>query len=520
MRSAKFMAVALLLCGISVLAATGLAAVLRPGAPRPRTSLKMPPGLFAGWKKPDLVLVLSAQQHGYLLPCGCSTPQTGGLERRYNLVQLLAARGWPVAAVDLGDVAQREGPRKLPNVQGLVKYRTSMEALDRMGYLAVGLGEYEAALSLTTALAEYALNNKSPRVLAANLKDKDRDFPEQVGNAVVKEVAGSGLRLGVGGLVGPSVQDAIKGPAAKFDDNRRVVPRLAADLKQAADLVVLLYQGSLAEAKALAGARKDFHIVLCLSPADDDLPRSEPVWEGDTLLTSLGHKARHVGVVGVWRTGKPKKPFEFRYQLVTLGPEFATPDDEVAGHPILDKMEQYTRELKDHNYLGQYGQRKHPNQLALPDAYPKYEGSDKCQKCHETAYDKWEKSKHAHAYDALVKATRPSLRQHDAECIVCHTVGFGYDSGYKNATETPHLKNVGCESCHGPGSEHVKKPRDERWYRLLNPWKAKPDETAAEKRQRELRIDTFCQSCHDIDNDSHYKFKDRWPPIAHPTYAE
>ena len=34
-------------------------------------------------------------------------------------------------------------PRQLPNVQGLIKYRYSMEALKQMDYLAVGLGEYE-----------------------------------------------------------------------------------------------------------------------------------------------------------------------------------------------------------------------------------------------------------------------------------------------------------------------------------------------------------------------------------------
>src|SRR5204862_8174753 len=128
-----------------------------------------PPHLFNGWSKPDLVLLLSAEQHGYLLPCGCSRPQVGGLERRHNFLQLLKAKGWPVAAVDLGDIPQRQGPRLLPNVQGLIKYRYSMESLDKMGYLAVGLGAYEAELSLFSVLGEYALNFKTPRVLAANL---------------------------------------------------------------------------------------------------------------------------------------------------------------------------------------------------------------------------------------------------------------------------------------------------------------------------------------------------------------
>src|SRR5262249_10549475 len=142
------------------------------------------------------------------------------------------------------------------------------------------------------------------------------------------------------------------------------------------------------------------------------------------------------------------------------------------------------------------------------------------KKCHESAYNVWLKSKHSHAYESLVKATRPALRQHDGECIVCHTVGFTYQTGYRNERDTPHLKNVGCESGHGPASEHVKNPKDARWYALLNPWRPKENEKPEEKELRKLRIDKFCQECHDVDNDVKYKFESRWPDIAHPTYVE
>src|SRR5262245_61436935 len=68
------------------------------------------PLLFREWPKPDFVLLLSGQQHGYVLPCGCSRPQYGGLERRYNFLKSLEQRGWPVVAVDLGDVPQTQAP--------------------------------------------------------------------------------------------------------------------------------------------------------------------------------------------------------------------------------------------------------------------------------------------------------------------------------------------------------------------------------------------------------------------------
>ena len=142
-RGLAFQLAALGLIVVSGLAGTGLARWLKsPPSVAPPSILS--PQLFRNWGKPDLVLVVSGEQHGYLLPCGCSHPQKGGLERRYNLIEALRERGWPVDAVDLGNVPQivaPSGPVGLPNIQGLIKYRYAMKAMAIMGYTAVGIGE-------------------------------------------------------------------------------------------------------------------------------------------------------------------------------------------------------------------------------------------------------------------------------------------------------------------------------------------------------------------------------------------
>jgi len=521
-RSARHMVLATTLCLVSALAITGLAYLLRPGPvpgpasapPKRLTSLKLPEGLFRGWKKPDLAILTSGQQYGYLLPCGCSRPQYGGLERRHNLLQVLRSEGWPVTAVDVGDVPQDRGIRDMPNVQGLIKYRVAMESMKDMGYLAVSLGEREAALNLFTVLAEFALNNPTPRVLAGNVKDRDSLFPEQLYAWKVSPVPDSSLRVGVFAVISPTVQKKIKDEKIKFEDNRLAIPRILREMEaEKPDFRVLLYQGQANEARTLAGDHKSLNLIVCLS--DTDEPSAEPIKVGDTLIVSSGHKGRHVGVVGAWKTGHRDRPFELKYQLVSLGEEFMTPDDERKDHPILRRMEDYTRELQKQNYLAKVSPVKHPMQLRFNNATPIFVGSDACKKCHSDAYDVWKESKHAHAYETLVKVKHPGLRQHDPECIVCHTVGFGYESGFRSERETPKLKDVGCESCHGPGSEHVKNPKDTRWYAEMNPWRAKENETEQEKARRILKMDQFCQTCHDVDNDVKWKFDLRWPPIKH-----
>lgn len=471
-----------------------------------------PPALFKRWpadRKPDFAFLLTGEMFGYIQPCGCSSPQYGGLARRWNFVQKeLKGRGWPVVALDLGDVAQRSGP------QTKLKYTYSMKALKKLGYLAMGTGTNEFALPLQDALAIYTLNEGKPWPLAANLKDRENAFFNCVKAAHVTTAEESPVRIGVIGIVSPSVIDQVRDPAAKFDSTKQALaPAIKALSQSEPEMYVLLYQGSLEEARALAKAYREFSVILALSKEEE--PREDPVKEGNTLIINVGHKGRKVGVLGAFRNPKGSaQKFDFHYQLCSIGPEYETPKGQEAGNEIHALLEEYAKEVKSQNFLAQHARTKHPIQLDPRYTTSVYVGSEKCKKCHEEAYRVWAKSPHSHSYKTLVDSDRPGLRQYDPECAVCHVTALNYVGGFMNENATPHLQDNGCENCHGPASMHLKNTADTNLHALMNPFKPKPNETAAQRERRMNALDQACQKCHDIDNDVNWNIN-KWNKIVH-----
>jgi len=104
------------------------------------------------WPKPDVALVFSGEQNGYLEPCGCAglENQKGGLKRRFTFLKQLRDKDWNVVAMDLGGQEIRTG------VQAMRKVDFSYSALMKMGYTVVGFGPGE--LKLGTDLTYIVLN--------------------------------------------------------------------------------------------------------------------------------------------------------------------------------------------------------------------------------------------------------------------------------------------------------------------------------------------------------------------------
>jgi hypothetical protein len=534
--------------------------------------------VFPNWpkdKKPEFVIALTGQTYGYLQKCGCSDPQKGGLERRWNFFEGFKALGIECVPLDLGDVSPHMSEEnKLDPAQAVLKYATAMRAMKAMGYRAVGLGKEEFALGLLEVIAAYALQqgNDKPQILGANfagldingnMTDKALVFPNAKGEAAIRDweiiPATDKVAIGVVAIIGdPVVQDVKKADSSLAfaeppkSNSAKIIEQSLAAMDKAAvkpSLKVLLYNGPIDLAQKAAAAFPQFQIVVCRSEESEPpnaplvVPQKNGNNSGSTLVIRVGHKGQNCGVVGVFADGKGG--FDLQYQRVALTPEFETPEGKEDGNPALVELERYSKTVKDRDFLTKNRKVLHPSQVLNKDA--KYAGSQSCVGCHngpvhngvDNSWTVYADSKHNQAYNALAKiAKRPSLRQFDGECIRCHTVGYDYISGFKDEVKTPALVNVGCESCHGPGSLHNANPNNKQLALALSPWKVNgqgklPEvariqeyfaETDAAKKQKiltpaeyqtMLRVDRTCQTCHNAENDPHFKFETFWPKIAH-----
>jgi len=100
-------------------------------------------------------------------------------------------------------------------------------------------------------------------------------------------------------------------------------------------------------------------------------------------------------------------------------------------------------------------------------AEARFVGSKKCQACHFAEHKSWSATRMARALDLLkpgaaaeakTKAGLDPARDYTADpgCLACHATGAGRPGGFASAIETPDLGGVGCEACHGAGSEYLK----------------------------------------------------------------
>jgi peroxiredoxin/nitrate/TMAO reductase-like tetraheme cytochrome c subunit len=124
-----------------------------------------------------------------------------------------------------------------------------------------------------------------------------------------------------------------------------------------------------------------------------------------------------------------------------------------------------------------------------------YVGSNACKSCHPAEFATWAAGPHASAGKTLTAEKRGG----DAACLACHTTAIGRTGGFPlrgKLADHADLGRVGCESCHGPGGEHVKPESTKRGSIV-----------SLGDKCDSCVILQICGTCHDEANDPGFEFK-------------
>lgn len=150
-----------------------------------------------------------------------------------------------------------------------------------------------------------------------------------------------------------------------------------------------------------------------------------------------------------------------------------------------------------------------------------YIGSAKCKMCHMTAksgaqFKIWQESAHSKAFetlktpkaDEIAKAKGLTVPAAQApECVACHVTAHGKAAAVRGGVTD--AEGVGCEACHGPGSEYQK-------MTVMKQLAA--GEVEAAKVGLVVPTEALCKTCHNEKSPTYkaFDFKTFSAKIAHP----
>lgn len=420
----------------------------------------MTPARAARIDDPLFSIYVTGADQGVLEPCGCSGGQLGGIGRRATLLSALQAQDPNPLTLSIGGLPGGD------NALHLIRYEILLLCLAEMGYDAVGLGPEELNLG-ADAVRDASELVDFPFLLSNVRISEEVDLPHE--RYLLKDMNGCLVRI-VALLADSNEEDLPEW--AEYIPPIEAMDEIDAETMDA-ELTIVLFRGDRIEAKELDDLLPDpklfFYTFDHSEPQVYDFGKNE----GEIKYLSPGDRGRFL----IWcRVGYDDMGDLAPAEPVTEPLELHYPESEI----VATYMEWYRERV-----IGEEVMAGMVEILPAPKGAP-FIGGETCALCHEKAHDTWMASAHAHAYKTLVDVKR----DFDPECISCHSIGFGYKTGFADVDLTPHLLDVGCESCHGPCSDHV---------------------ASAGKIPTPERID--CKVCHNLEHSTGFLEAEYWPNI-------
>ena len=409
--------------------------------------------------------------------------------------------------VDAGDmIFGRPTVSDREEQQRKIKGELLIEASARMGVHGMTIGEGDLVFGADW-LVRMATKHKAPYV-SANVVHTDsgeRLFP------ATRVVTVGTKTFGITGVTGADItmkDGRIEDPIAALGE---AVPELRS---QKVDFVVVLAHTGIDEAKTLAKEIPGIDLVFV---GHSRRHQEDPVIQGSTALFEAGSRGKHVGEVRIdlrdggdgWadeagreRALKQREQLERqvrRYEEQIAGEDNPSaksrlervltftkkkldglevpPEDDGKGHGLRGRRVPMNRDIPDEkdigalvdSYLALLGPGNSGNKvrdalatadvrtIEVRDDYGDFVSARSCMGCHPAEHKDWMGTPHSRAYASLVK----DQRHFDLDCWNCHVTGAGVKGGPTGPGDVGPLKNVQCESCHGPGKKHAASAKKE-----------------------------------------------------------
>lgn len=375
----------------------------------------------------DLLIVYSGNVLGELKPCGCDQEEDqGGIERRMGYLKQVLLREPNTLLVDLGDNF-KESTR-----QGKLKARTLMQALAKMHYDAVTLGDKDLLYG-----NRFLSGIQNIPWVAANLQLEGLTLP-----ASRTKVLDNGLRVFITAVADPDLFYTSSDSNVSLSDPRAALQAQLAKARhsETPDLVVVLTHMTREKGLTFLDVPGVDVVINGHIEKDGDVIDMVPVNREGKIFVQPGPLGQKMGELRVRIHKDGGKTYQ--QKMVRLGSK-APMDPEMTQ--LYDAYNAEVEELFMAT-LAAKRKKKHNRVFATEQT---------CLTCHAQEHAIWSQSGHGRAYQALQEVNK----SFDPECLVCHTTGFGQPGGFISEIDTPELKNVQCEMCHGTRLAHSQNPQ-------------------------------------------------------------
>ena len=334
--------------------------------------------------------------------------------------------------VDSGDLLNEHAQIK---DSFMASARLKAELLARVykdvGIDAINVGELELALGVDY-LKDLEKKQDLPFVSANIVDDKNQLVFKPY---VIKNL--DNFKVGIIGIMGNSsdvskLMDEIVGTTLSVLDPMETLETRVAELKDKTDFIIVLTHQHIGRNWVIARKIAGVDVIV---GGHHKQKLQTPYEANNTFIVQSGEKGQHQGILEVEIAADGIKTVQ--NTLVPMSDKIA---DDPNVKAMIDKFNQDVTSL----YTSGSSEKE---DSVTPESIT-------CKECHAEAYEIWEKTKHAKAFQTLIDKGR----QFNPDCLACHTTRFEEPGGFTMEAQQAELRNIQCDSCHGDSAPHMEDP--------------------------------------------------------------